>query len=133
MSYGDPLPGKDHVTRGCSRGYDNGEVTASAFAMRERERKFLRISVDWVECLYTDPSAQNPEGSAGRLAKMPALPPYAVLKVGDIREVRLGDLSLDANEFKNERHPCHCAITGFSGASASSLSACCARLQVSVA
>lgn len=115
MAYGDPLPNGDQVARGCSRGHVNGEVTASAFAMRPLELQVLRISVDWVECAYVDVSKRNPGGSANRMRTVPVEPPYAHLGVSEIRQVRRGSLALDAKEFGNRPNPCHCGITGFSG------------------
>ncbi len=113
MAYGDPLPNGDQVTRGCSRGYDNGEVTPAAFAMRTRDRNLRRISVDWVECSYAHESARDLEGSANR-SRGRVLPPYAVLGATDIRQVRREKWALDAKEFGNSAYPCHCGITGFS-------------------
>ena len=114
MPFRDPLPNEDQVTRGCSRGYDNGEVTASAFAMRKQERPLRRISVDWVECPYADESARNLEGSVNRLKQVPVRPPYAVLSVTDIRQIKRTDWALDAFEV-GRRHHCHCGIGDFSG------------------
>lgn len=116
MPFGDPLPDRNHVTRGCSRGYDNGEITSSAFEMRRKqERRLLRISVDWVECPYANESVQNLEGSAKRLRSRPVDPPYAVLPVADIRQVRRGDCALDVKEYGNTGNACHCGIDGFLG------------------
>ncbi len=118
MAYGDPLLNGDQVTRGCSRGYDSGKVTVSAFAMRRgQERRLLTISVDWVECPYADESARNLEGSVNRLKQVPVHPPYAVLRVSDIRQVRRGEWSLDVKEFGSRPNPCHCGIGSFSGMS----------------
>ena len=115
MAYGDCLPNGNQVTRGCSGGYDSGEVTASAFAMRKPERSLLRISVDWVECSYADSSEQDWEGSAKRLRVSRVRPPYAIVGVADVRLVSRGEWALDAKEFGNSSNPCHCGITGFSG------------------
>lgn len=115
MPYGQPLPNQDHVTRGCSRGHDNGEITSSAFDMRPAERNLLTISVDWVQCPYDDPNTRNPEGSAKRLRSRPVDPPYAILPVADIRQVRRGDLALDVKEYGNTGNACHCGIDGFLG------------------
>ena len=117
MAYGDPLPDEDQVTRGCSKGYENGEVTASAFDMRPAERNLLMISVDWVQCPYDVASRQNLEGSANRLRRARVHAPYAILQVEDIRQVRRGDCELDAKEFGNTLNACHCGIDGFSGTS----------------
>ncbi len=83
--------------------------------MREIERPFLRISVDWVECPYANESARNIEGSVNRLKRVPVHPPYAVLGASEIRRVRRGEWSLDVREFGSRSNPCHCGITGFSG------------------
>lgn len=116
MASGEPLPDGDQITRGCSRGFDNGEVTASAFALRPADQALLRISVDWVECRYVDIGAQNLAGSIKRMRAPPVVqPPYAVLGVSDIREVRRGEFALDAIEDGRPSNPCHCAITGYSG------------------
>ena len=117
MANGDPLPHRDRVTRGCSgRGYDQGEVTASAFDMRPLEMPLRRISVDWVECRYADEGARNLEGSVIRMKEPRVVrPPYAVLAVSEIRNVRRGKFALDAIEFGNQSNLCHSAITGFSG------------------
>ena len=115
MAHGEPLPDEDRVTRGCSGGYENGEVTPSAFAMRRREQTKLRISVDWVECVYAAVSEQNLEGSANRMRAAPVRPPYAHLDVSEIRKVKRGSFALDATEFGNPLNPCHCGITGFTG------------------
>ena len=114
MAHGDPLPNGDQVTRGCSRGYDNGEVTFTAFEMRPQERTSRRISVDWVECSYAHESARDLEGSANRSRESGVLPPYAVLGAADIRQVRREKWVLDAKEFGSRAGPCHCGITGFS-------------------
>lgn len=56
------------------------------------------------------------EGSADRMRAPPKVrPPYAILKVADIRQVRRKEWELDAKEFGHKDNPCHCAITGFSG------------------
>ena len=98
MAIGAPLPGGDHIVRGCSKGHDNGEVTASAFELRERDRSFLRISVDWVECPYVDLIDQTPKGSVKRSKRKMVRGPYAVLSVLDIREAKLKDRVLDVLE-----------------------------------
>ncbi len=116
MAAGDPLPEDDRVTRGCVRGYANGEITFSAFEMRDNEKPLKRISVDWVECRYVSKGEQNVKGSVKRMKMNPFVhPPYAVLKVADIRLVERGSYRLDAKEYGSRRKPCHCAITGFSG------------------
>lgn len=114
MPFGDLLPVGDQVTRGCSGGYDKGEVTPSAFAMRKRERSQLRISVDWVECPYADRVTRNIEGSTNRLRAAYVRPPYAVLGVVDISEVRREEWALEVNEFGSLSNPCHCGIGMFS-------------------
>ena len=114
MPFGDALPVGDQVTRGCSRGYDKGEVTPSAFALRGMERSQLRISVDWVECPYADRVTRNIEGSTNRLRAASVRLPYAVLRVADIRRVRRGEWALDVNEFGGLSNACHCGIGGFS-------------------
>lgn len=115
MPPGEPLPDEDRVTRGCSGGYDNGEVTTGAFAMRERDLPFLQISVDWVECPYADESARNFEGSVDRLRQVPVRPPYAILSVAAIRQVIRVGRALDVYEIGGRRSPCHCGIGSFSG------------------
>ena len=117
MAIGEPLPGGDHIVRGCSRGHDNGEVTASAFELRERDRPFLRISVDWVECPYVDLIDQTPKESVKRSKRKMVRGPYAVLSVLDIREAKLKDRVLDVLEVgvQSGEPSCHCGITGFCG------------------
>lgn len=116
MANSAPLPCRDQVTRGCSGGYDKGEVTATAFAMRPIDKNLRRISVDWVECSYAQECARDLEGSVNRLRQVrpPVRPPYAVLGVTDIRQVRRQEWALDAKEFGTKANPCHCGITGFS-------------------
>lgn len=114
MARGDQLPIDDQVTRGCSRGVEGDEITASAFAMRSSEIELLRISVDWVECAHAPEIERNLEGSQNRMRENLVKPPYAVLKVAEIRQVESSQISLDIVEFGNAKNPCHCVITGFS-------------------
>ena len=117
MAVGDRLPDGDRIARGCSKGYDNGEVTASAFSLRQIDLKFNRISVDWVECPYADESEQNLDGSASRSKTRPVVRgPYAVLGVSEIRQVSRGRWVLDVEEVGGRKGPCHSGISGFSGA-----------------
>ena len=117
MAIDEPIPGGDHIVRGCSKGHDNGEVTASAFELRKRDRPFPRISVDWVECPYADLIDQTPEGSVKRSKRKKIRGPYAVLSVLDIREAKLKDRVLDVLEVGDPlgEPSCHCGITGFLG------------------
>ena len=117
-----PLPNTDHVTRGCSRGYENDEVTASAFALREIEirRGLLRISVDWVECAYAKGSERTQAASAERSRHRGARPPYALLAVSAIRQIKGQSddpvpivYQLDVKESGS----CHCGITGYTNSS----------------
>lgn len=115
MAYEEPLPENHHVLRGCSRGHDNGEVTASAFAMRKgKEQELRRISVDWIECPYADEIDRNSQGAAKRMATVPIMPPYAILNVDSVRQISRNQWALDVKEFGGT-NPCHCGITGFSG------------------
>ena len=118
MANGNPLPDGTRVIRGCSRGYDKGEVTSSAFAMRVQERKELKISVGWVECPYAAVNAQNLDAALIRMRNIPVNPPYAILPSLNIRQIRRGGQALDAIEDGHYRNPCHCGIAGFSGTAA---------------
>lgn len=115
MAVGDRLPDGDRVVRGCWKGYDSGEVTASAFALRPIDLKYLRISCDWVECPYADESEQDLDGSARRSKGIPVHGPYAVLGVSEIRQVNRGRWALDVEEVGGKAGPCHSGISGFSG------------------
>ena len=112
MANGDPLPEGHQVTRGCSRGYDSGEITATAFELRKSEQQKRRISVDWVECPYVDPGERDLNGSVARMQER-VDPPYAVLGVTDIRRIEIEMCAPDVQEFGNNENPSHSAITGF--------------------
>lgn len=116
MANGDPLPQGDTVLRGCSSGFDQGEVTASAFALRPREEQLGRTSVMWVECAHVPETERNVASASERLRSGKVRPPYAVLGVDDVRNVECpGGGYLDVIEAGSRNIPCHCAITGYTG------------------
>jgi len=116
MAYEDPLPDGNQVTRGCSRGYDQGQVTASAFDMRPQDEELLQISVDWVECSHAPQDERDLPGSVRRMAAPPSVrPPYAVLGVTEIRQIKRNSCALNAQEFGTTNNQCHCVISGFTG------------------
>ena len=115
MSNGDPIPDADHVTRACGRGLENGEITSTAFALSSRDRRAgNKLSADWVECAYANPSDQNIQGSLKRLkkAKLRVGQPIAVLNAEQIRLIYRNGCHLDVVENHHSRCQCHSAITG---------------------
>lgn len=113
MATNTPLPDGHRVNRGCSRGFVDGEITASAFDLRQAEKQLLRISAEWVECPHVQQSEQNASGSVKRMVDRGVRPPYVILSVTDVRQVERNGRGLNAKEFPTKGNPCHCSITGF--------------------
>lgn len=122
MAKGDPLPDGDHVARGCHGGFDENTITASAFARspHEIEHGLLQISVDWMECVYDDPSNRNIDGSIDRLKRIGVRrpQPVAILPVKEIRDNRRTDGVLNVVEYGSLASDCHSVINGFTGTEA---------------
>lgn len=115
MSNGDPLPNADHITRACGRGLENGVITSTAFALSSRDRRAgNKLSADWVECAYANPSDQNIQGSLKRLkkAKLRVGQSIAVLNAEQIRLICRNGCHLDIIEDHHSRWQCHGAIIG---------------------
>ena len=115
MSDGDPIPDADHVTRVCGRGFENDEITSTAFALNDKDREVgNKLSVDWVECAHTTPTHRNLEASLKRLKRRIPLTgqPIAELNAEQIRQIRRNGQQLDAVESHRRKWSCHGAIIG---------------------
>lgn len=112
-----PVPDEDHANRGCSKGFVNGQVVASAFSLRPQEKTLLKISADWVECPHVPPGERNPKASVNRMKGRRVKGPYAIIPVTDIRQVKHNGSELDVTSDSRSTSS-HCSIVGFSGSDA---------------
>lgn len=119
MNKGDSLEGHDFVSRGCYRAYRKGKIRSSAFETRVVDENCL--SVDWVECKYTNECERCVEGTirrqASRLTKRPQK--LVILNVEKIRAITCDKIFLDVIYFPTgkgkRRNKCHCRIKGLTG------------------
>lgn len=114
VTAGNPIPDADHVARGIRpREFDRGEIQSTAFQPGPKDKG--KLSTDWVECAYANPTCQNVKGSLARLRRSLILRPQsvAILKAHSIRGIRWDDRKLDAIEDPDPPDlPCHSAIIG---------------------
>lgn len=115
MATGDPIPDPDHLARAVGRGFDKDEVTSAAFCVRDIDN--LKLSADWVECVYADPNEASVKGSLSRLRRgsLKSGQQIALLNAVRIRGIEAVGPRLDAIEDPHPNWPCHSAIVGFTG------------------
>jgi len=111
---GDPLPGRDHISRYCApKTAPDGQPTGASFMLRESE-EFL--SVNWMEHFAeTDKKAQIAKIREHIELSLAKFGLFAVLNVGRVIDQiqRFGEKKLAILHEPTQGDPSHCGVHGY--------------------
>ena len=114
-----PVPNLDRIARYCSPSTldRNGSITGVAFQLRHQDESLL--SVEWVECISTDPTDLQllavRRTLASQVASYSVSGRVAYLNVAAVRQTKADGQVLNVKHWPTHKYKCHTAIDGLAG------------------